>query len=74
MVTITSVGVGNRYLGFHFEGTRPEWCISNVIYIVEIHHSGWEPSISFCFLLFFFFVVVVLVWFVFSCFSFVSCR
>ena len=30
------------------EGSRPEWCISSMINIVEIHHSGREPSI-FCF-------------------------
>ena len=25
------------------EGSRPEWCISSMIYIVEIHHSGRKP-------------------------------
>ena len=28
------------------EVSGPEWCISSMIYIVEIHHSGWEPSWS----------------------------
>ena len=45
-------------LQLHFEGFRPEWCISNMIYsgdtpfwsetldvMLEIHHSGREPSI-----------------------------
>ena len=32
----------------HFEGSRPEWCISSMIYyIVKIHHSGRKPSICF---------------------------
>ena len=42
----------------HFEGSRPEWCISTLyrgfptrmVYlehdVVEIHHSGWKPLIS----------------------------
>ena len=30
----------------HFEGSRPEWCISTIYILLEIHHSGREPSIS----------------------------
>ena len=26
------------------EGSQPEWCISNMTYIVEIYHSGRKPS------------------------------
>ena len=33
------------------EGSRPEWCISSmIIYIVEIHHSGWKPSVCMLFM------------------------
>ena len=30
---------------FHFEGSWPEWCISAKYIMLEIHHSGREPSI-----------------------------
>ena len=42
--------VHNAVLGhqvvLHIEDPQPEWCISSMIYIVEIHHSGRKPSIS----------------------------
>ena len=28
------------------EGFRPEWCISTIYIMLEIHHSGREPSIK----------------------------
>ena len=36
----------SKYL-MHIEGSQPEWCISSMIYIVEIHHSAQEPSVSY---------------------------
>ena len=33
------------YIKHNIEDFRPEWCISTIVYIMlEIHHSGWEPS------------------------------
>ena len=29
----------------YFEGSRPEWCITQTCYIVKIYHSGLEPLI-----------------------------
>ena len=29
----------------NFEGSQPEWCIFTIYIMLEIHHSGREPSI-----------------------------